>query len=116
MFPDLDQSRHSEEDLFSYADDSPDLLGDEGDELFGSMKVLNNSATPYSDATQVSTMNYFNPRINLGRGSDASNYHISMIVICTFSGLNKIPILEIISCVCNCVQILLRICQIRLEP
>jgi hypothetical protein len=53
MFPDLDQSRHSEEDLFSYTDDSPDLLGDDADDLFGSLKINNTSSTPYTDATQV---------------------------------------------------------------
>ena len=55
MFPDLDQSGHSEEDLFSYTDDSPDLLGDETDDVFGSLKISNSSVTPYSDATQVRT-------------------------------------------------------------
>ena len=52
MFPDLD-SHHSEEDIFSYNQDSPDLMGDDADDLFGSMKINNTSSTPYSDATQV---------------------------------------------------------------
>ena len=52
MFPDLD-SHHSEEDIFSYNQDSPDLMGDDPDDLFGSMKINNTSSTPYSDATQV---------------------------------------------------------------
>ncbi len=51
MFP--DHETHPMDDFFSFGDTSPDYNGDEGDGVFRSMTIDDNSKTPYSDATQV---------------------------------------------------------------
>ncbi len=41
------------DDFFSYGDTSSEYNGEDGDALFRSMKIDDNSKTPYSDATQA---------------------------------------------------------------